>query len=244
MFGTLRSKFQTVQDGISASIRGLTIAEGQNPKNRTRSSNNVSYDAGADVLHHFQVQWNQLHELAEDNASKALYVDNLVTGIYEKLDHEWNSITRLNATLASIPKINNEIQNLMDQIGTLAEAFDEVEAALFRLEDLNETLELQSRQLDHRFQLALYKEKKLSELDSTRAKLATQHSQRVMQQELKEQKILKERQETFEEFFQDELQDYKATGMIRQTPTAQQGPTLDKIILDTDTTEFDEFLNS
>lgn len=52
--------------------------------------------------------------------------------------------------------------------GTLEEAFDEVEAALFRLEDLNETLELQSRQLDHRFQLALYKEKKLSELDSTR----------------------------------------------------------------------------
>lgn len=39
---------------------------------------------------------------------------------------------------------------------------------MFELEDLNETLELQSSQLDHRFQLALYKEKKLSELDSAR----------------------------------------------------------------------------
>lgn len=52
--------------------------------------------------------------------------------------------------------------------GTLEEAFEEVEAALFKLEDLNETLELQSKQLDHRFQLALYKEKKLSELDNYR----------------------------------------------------------------------------
>lgn len=43
--------------------------------------------------------------------------------------------------------------------------FEEVEGALYRLEDLNEMLDLQSRQLDHRFQLALYKEKKLIELN-------------------------------------------------------------------------------
>lgn len=43
--------------------------------------------------------------------------------------------------------------------------FEEVESAIYRLEDLNEMLDLQSRQLDHRFQLALYKEKKLAELN-------------------------------------------------------------------------------
>lgn len=44
--------------------------------------------------------------------------------------------------------------------------FEEVEGVLYRLEDLNEMLDLQSRQLDHRFQLALYKEKKLIELNN------------------------------------------------------------------------------
>lgn len=43
--------------------------------------------------------------------------------------------------------------------------FEEVEGAIYRLEDLNEMLDLQSRQLDHRFQLALYKEKKFAELN-------------------------------------------------------------------------------
>lgn len=43
--------------------------------------------------------------------------------------------------------------------------FEEVEGAIYRLEDLNEMLDLQNRQLDHRFQLALYKEKKLAELN-------------------------------------------------------------------------------
>lgn len=56
--------------------------------------------------------------------------------------------------------------------GSLEEAFEDVEAALYRLEDLNETLELQNKQLDHRFQLALYKEKKLAELDSVRGDLS------------------------------------------------------------------------
>lgn len=79
----------------------------------------VNYDAGADVLHRFQLQWNELHELAEENAGKAQEVDALIYSIYEKLQHEWNSITCLNSTLAYIPKINNSIQDLMDQIGSL-----------------------------------------------------------------------------------------------------------------------------
>lgn len=44
--------------------------------------------------------------------------------------------------------------------------FEEVEGAIYQLENLNEMLDLQSRQLDHRFQLALYKEKKLIELNN------------------------------------------------------------------------------
>lgn len=97
------------------SIRGLAVSEV--PKSKASNSSKVNYDAGADVLHHFQMQWNQLHELAEDNAGKAQCVDALVTVVYEKLEREWNSIICLNTTLASIPKINNAIQNLMDQIG-------------------------------------------------------------------------------------------------------------------------------
>jgi len=49
--------------------------------------------------------------------------------------------------------------------------FEEVEGALYQLEDLNEVLDLQSRQLDHRFQLAMYKEKKLIELNNFKGKI-------------------------------------------------------------------------
>ncbi|KOC68165.1 Dysbindin-A [Habropoda laboriosa] len=213
MFGTLRNKFQMVQEGISASIRGLTVAENPKPK-KSSNTRNVNYNAGADILHRFQLQWNELHELAEENTEKAQEADKLIGTIYEKLEQEWKNVTCLNTTLAYIPKINNAIQDLMDQIGTLQEMFEEVESAIYRLEDLNEMLELQSRQLDHRFQLALYKEKKLAELNIIKAKLANEHIDRVSKYELKQQKIMKERQETFEEVFKEEIKEYKETGSI------------------------------
>jgi hypothetical protein len=52
--------------------------------------------------------------------------------------------------------------------GALQGLYEDVEGALFQLEDMVETQDLQERQLDHRFQFALYKEKKLSELEVVR----------------------------------------------------------------------------
>lgn len=49
--------------------------------------------------------------------------------------------------------------------------FEEVENAIFDLQDLQEILDLQSSQLDHRFQLALYKERKLAELKKVKGTL-------------------------------------------------------------------------
>lgn len=69
------------------------------------------------MLYHFQMEWNNLHELAEDNAQKAQEADALISSIHEKLDAQWNSITILNNSLSSIPQINSTLQSLMDQIG-------------------------------------------------------------------------------------------------------------------------------
>lgn len=101
----------------SFSIRGLTLAEASPKPKKLVNKRHVNYDAGADMLHHFQMEWNTLHELAEENAQKAQEADALIATIHEKLELQWNSIATLNSTLASIPKINSTIQELMDQIG-------------------------------------------------------------------------------------------------------------------------------
>lgn len=44
--------------------------------------------------------------------------------------------------------------------------------------------------------------------------LASEHSERVLQKELRQQKMLKERQDTFDEVFRGEIENYKATGVV------------------------------
>lgn len=79
----------------------------------------MNYNAGADILHRYQLQWNELHDSAEENAKNAQNVDSLVAVFHLKLEREWKSILCLNNTLAVIPKVNETIQNLMSQIGLL-----------------------------------------------------------------------------------------------------------------------------
>lgn len=84
---------------------------------KSEDERNVNYDTGAELLHHFQLEWNEIHELTEINAQKAQEADGVIATIHEKLEQQWNNISVINNTLAVIPKINNSLQNLMDQIG-------------------------------------------------------------------------------------------------------------------------------
>lgn len=52
------------------SLRGLSVNE-VNVTPSLSDQHPVNYDAGADLLHKYQTEWNQLHLLAEDNAHKA-----------------------------------------------------------------------------------------------------------------------------------------------------------------------------
>ena len=48
------------------------------------------------------------------------------------------------------------------------------------------------------------------------ASLATQHSDKLLQYELKQQKLLKERQETFGKAFEQDLEQYKQSGRVER----------------------------
>ncbi|KFM82686.1 Dysbindin, partial [Stegodyphus mimosarum] len=135
----------------------------------------------------------------------------------------------------------------MSKIGELEGIFEEVEDALMNLEDVIETQELQERQLDHRFQLAMYKEKKLADFEDMKVKLGEEHAHRVFEYEKKQEAVLRERQNTFQEAFEEELQQYKTHGIkeLRKRVSSQSSATsvsLEEIDLEEDISALDDFL--
>lgn len=244
MFDSLRDKFQTVQEGITASFRGLSV--GESSQRLQVSSSAVNYNAGADVLHKYQSQWHELHKLTEENAVKAQELDSIIGCLHQKFEKQWSDVSHVASTLAAVPQLLTNVQQLMEQIGALQGLFEDVEGALFQLEDMVETQDLQERQLDHRFQFALYKEKKLSELEAVRANLASEHADKVVQHELLQQKLLRERQDTFGQAFQQDVQEFKLSGSLPKMENigVARGPSLEEVTLEpADPEELDKFLN-
>ena len=66
----------------------------------------------------------------------------------------------------------------MRVLGELESGFSEVEVALLALEDTIDAREAQERQLEQRFQLAIYQERRRQELEELAAKLDMQHQKR------------------------------------------------------------------
>ncbi|XP_063237312.1 dysbindin [Bacillus rossius redtenbacheri] len=243
MFESIRDKFQTVQEGITASFRGLSVRERQ--EEPPAGDPSVNYNAGAELLHHYQTEWSQLHQQAEENAKEAEIVDALIGRLHQGFEKQWKDVGRLSLCLAAVPQTLNSVQQLMEQLGTLQELFEDVESALVSLEDVIETQDLQEKQLEHRFQFALYKVKKLDELDSLRVAMAKEHSEKVIQHELKQQQVLKERQEIFEEAFIQDVEEFKTSGSVPskvETKGAGAPPSLEEVVLDPDLAELDDFL--
>ncbi|XP_054710676.1 dysbindin-A-like [Uloborus diversus] len=246
MLENLRDKILNVQHDLSTSIRNLTTGENQASRGKKQNYKEVSQNAGGSMLHHYQELWKELHESDAYNAKKAEEVDSVIGNLHSFCFDHLSVVRQLNIQLAALPQLQTSIMDLMSKIGELEGVFEEVEDALMNLEDVIETQELQERQLDHRFQLAMYKEKKLADFEDMKVKLGEVHAHKVFEYEKKQEAILKERQNTFQEVFEEEVQQYKTHGELRKrvssTSSAEASVSLEEIDLEEDASALNDFL--
>lgn len=156
MFGNLKERLINV---------GKNVKLFSGPKPQEPSFNYlVNLNAGASILSHYQKEWEQLHALNEENAKNAADLAESITKMHNKIANDNRNITDITHLLnGGTHCLSKSVENCLEQLTNLTEAFDTVEKNLLSLENLIENLELQEKQLEHRFQLAMYKERKLGE---------------------------------------------------------------------------------
>jgi len=208
-------------------------------------SPSVALNTGAAILSHFQQEWAELHELNEDNAKNAAVLAETISSMHGKINKNYNNIVEITQILSAPPTLNKSVEHCLSQIRNLQQSFENTERNLLDLEDAIETLELQKRKVDHKYQLALYKEKRLANFEKSRTDLAAKHAQNLVEQELKQKKMLEERQQAFEEAFNNDLETYKSLGTIPKIETnVQASALLEEIQLDLDQQDLETFLNA
>ncbi|XP_054275626.1 uncharacterized protein LOC128994840 isoform X2 [Macrosteles quadrilineatus] len=184
-----------------------------------------------------------MHKLAEENANIAKKVDDRIGHLHGEVTRQWQGMTQLAAALNTVPSLCSRTDQIICQIEDVQRLVEEVEASLLHLADIVELKELQERQLDKRFQLAIHSEKRLAQLDSLRAKLSEEHRHKVLRYEKEFEKKQKERQETFGKAFEDDLETFRQTGVVPTIrPSLSTGPSLEEVELDIDTEALDHML--
>lgn len=156
MFGNLKERLINVGKNVKL------FSEAKSPQEPLYTNSTVNLNAGARILSYYQEKWEQLHELNEQNAKKASDLADTITSMHEKVSHDCRNVRDVTHLLnEGTSSILNTVENCLEQVDKLTDTIETVESDLLQLENLIENLELQEKQLEHRFQLALYKERKL-----------------------------------------------------------------------------------
>lgn len=232
MFGSIRDKLFSPQPDLFIS-------------GTTDDKLGINLNAGAILLERYQNDWMVIHNLNEENAKKSEEVDKTIGKLKEFCDKQWTMMTSLVSQLSMLPTIAEDIKNIMKKIGTLENSFEEVDKSLLTLENTIEIQQLQEKQLDQRFKLALYKEKKLASFEVFKDQLSAQHASKLERFEAQHQVAQKERQQTFNEAFQEEMQHYKMHGRIERVVSVRSNDgnmKLEDVELEQEVDALDAFL--
>lgn len=177
-------------------------------------SSAINFDAGCALLERNEKVWEELHMTNEANAKKAENCDQLISTITNNINKSAIDLSDINVSLEAIPNLITTIGKCSTIMHEINAKCADVEKQLFELEDLMEVLQLQEKQLDSKFDMAMFKERKLANLEKVRQNLAVKHADTVKASEKQMRALQLERQSVFQNAFESDLNYYKEVGKI------------------------------
>nr|KAF6381763.1 dystrobrevin binding protein 1 [Pipistrellus kuhlii] len=173
------------------------------------------YSAGLELLSRYEDTWAALHRRAKECASAGELVDSEVVMLSAHWEKKKTSLIELQEQLQQLPGLIADLESMTANLMHLENSFEEVENHLLNLEDLCAQCELERCKHMQSQQLENYKKNKRKELETFKAELDAEHSQKVLEMEHTQQMKLRERQKFFEEAFQQDMEQYLSTGYLQ-----------------------------
>ena len=151
-------------------------------------------------------------------------------------------VTRVSGLLAALPEVNQQVQAVMSSLGQLENLFMEVEVALLALEDTIDARDAQEKQLEQRFQLAIYQERRRQELEELEARLEVEYQKKMKEREQAENSDKKARQAVYQSKFEEDMSRFTETGFLEVPLNRPSDVSLESIDLDADDQNLESFL--
>ena len=193
-------------------------------------------------INHLKDGWRRIHEGAEQVSRQADRADREVSRVHAEYEKQWRHVAMISNLMGQLPTINKDIEGVMRTLGELENLFMEVEVSLLALEDTIDAREAQEKQLEQRFQLAIYQERRRQELEELESRLEIQYQKRLKEKELAEIASKKERQAVFQARFEEDLTRFASSGLLEVPLRRPTDVSLESIDLDADDLNLEVFL--
>ncbi|XP_003788366.1 dysbindin isoform X3 [Otolemur garnettii] len=217
MLETLRERLLSVQQDFTSGLKTLSDKSRETKvKSKPRTVSSLpKYSAGLELLSRYEDTWAALHRRAKECASAGELVDSEVVMLSAYWEKKRTSLLELQEQLQQLPALIADLESMTANLSHLEASFEEVENHLLHLEDLCGQCELERCKHMQSQQLENYKKNKRKELETFKAELDAEHTQKVLEMEHTQQMKLKERQKFFEEAFQQDMEQYLSTGYLQ-----------------------------
>lgn len=169
MFGNIRRKLNDViSEGLNISenistnyLKPSTSPIFESSKADFGIPSDVNLSAGCELLAKNEETWYLLHKNNEKNAYATEVLDKSIASIKGRTEKLQVDLNDMSSCLATIPAILEDLKVCNEMIMNVGLLCRSLETKIVEFEDVTEEIELQQRQLDHKFQMSLYKQKKM-----------------------------------------------------------------------------------
>lgn len=168
MFGDFRKKLNSViqegRENLYIRTQSLNESSARQSIDTTPLSNpslNINFEAGCKYLEIRENQWKEIHQMNDDNASKADEIDENIKAIKDTSARVLMEVNDFNVMLTSLPTVSQTLKLCAELAKELGINCKRVEKELVELEDLHDRLNLEGAKRKHHLEMAVYKQKKL-----------------------------------------------------------------------------------
>lgn len=196
-------------------------------------------DAGADILHRYQLQWAQMHEETVLASKTANEVEEMCSSLAKTTLTRDRIMSNFNSLLQSIPSMVSDIEEIerdlkktIDSLRSLEEAIDARQECLF-----DEELK---KRFDTQYVLKIHEQRLEREFEKISKSLEKDHRRKLDELKKIEELKIQQKQQEFQAAFERELMQYKTRGEIKKKTEsgdenqAPSSPSLEDIIVQAD----------
>lgn len=183
-------------------------------------------NAGGGVLHHFEKRWETIHNKSGENGYLAESIGSSISDIVTGVERNHQMLVHLGSNLNALTSNNSIIDSIQSTLDQLVVNVKILEEFLIEKEQMSVKEEMK-KSLDLEYHVRIYEGKLRKESHAKMRVAQNDHAQRMRElakekarreeeKRKREEEFLRERQKTFSEAFQSEIDQYKKQGVINR----------------------------